>query len=336
MDICNQIGTHIRHLLFIAMLVLTLTSSAMALQKESIEQEIISRNFSGTISLDSIGESKASLLDLSTINISVYESIPRGDLTNQMVLEFDEVFAFSISPNEYGKFHFVPPSAVFSITIEVNSLPEGYGIDHHTRLYEAPSANNLFALSAVDDIKISMASIYDAPSVMLLNSNGDEIYADYTFTPEYTANDDSFDSVGVSGVVALGATNIFNVSTAVDLTDLDLVLKIGQLHRMNLIDDVERAEQYIKIIENGMSTDYYMFILDELMAFRQSETFKTAPRSLREDVDTTLVSSRYFPDFEPVSMFTRVTSIAVWVLALGALTGICFMIYKKTKRKNPF
>ena len=73
-------------------------------------------------------------------------------------------------------------SSVFSLTVDVNSLPEGYGIDHHTSMYLPEIRSDTFALSAVNRAEVVTDNL-KYPSIVLFNGDGEEVYAPYEFTP---------------------------------------------------------------------------------------------------------------------------------------------------------
>ena len=105
-------------------LVLLLSANAYAVD------DLGESTFTGTIIVDS---ESPKLLNLGEIEIEVYQSTPIE--TDESYTIYSEEYAFSVYPDENGIFTFDRPSSVFSITVQVDSLPDGYGISHHTSLY---------------------------------------------------------------------------------------------------------------------------------------------------------------------------------------------------------
>ena len=98
-------------------LVLLLSANAYAVD------DLGESTFTGTIIVDS---ESPKLLNLGEIEIEVYQSTPIE--TDESYTIYSEEYAFSVYPDENGIFTFDRPSSVFSITVQVDSLPDGYGL----------------------------------------------------------------------------------------------------------------------------------------------------------------------------------------------------------------
>ena len=61
------------------------------------------------------------------------------------------------------------------------------------------------------------------------------------------------DIVEISGTVNLNGDISYNVSSNVDLPELDAIGKVELLYDVGAIDEVERIEKYIEIYEDGTS-----------------------------------------------------------------------------------
>lgn len=224
-------------LLSLSLLLSILSTEVIAAQPSS--------TFSGKIELDSNKNS----IDLSTIIINIYQSIPKEETATEWVTEFDEIFAFSISPNQDGTFEFTPPSPVFSLTIQVDTLPVGYGIDKHTLLYYGANNNlNEFTLSPISDATLNISSLSEYPEVVFLNDVGEQIYASYDYSPIYTQDVHNSNKVEVSGTVKVAGGIKFYPSATVDLSNVTPFDKINQLYNCGLITETEYLEESIQAI----------------------------------------------------------------------------------------
>lgn len=116
--------------------------------------------FTGKIETDSAGKS----IDLTNIDIDIYQSIPRDATATEWITEYDETFAFTVSPNQDGFFEFIPPSPFFSLTVRTDTLPVGFGIDRHTELYYGTNNNeNVFTVSHIDEVQLVASSLNEYP-----------------------------------------------------------------------------------------------------------------------------------------------------------------------------
>lgn len=221
-------------------LVLLLSANAYAVD------DLGESTFTGTIIVDS---ESPKLLNLGEIEIEVYQSTPIE--TDESYTIYSEEYAFSVYPDENGIFTFDRPSSVFSITVQVDSLPDGYGISHHTSLYSPEITSDIFTLSIVDEAEI-VADSLKYPEIMLFNADGEEVYAVYEFEPTYQVLPRNDDIVEISGTVNLNGDISYNVSSNVDLPELDAIGKVELLYDVGAIDEVERIEKYIEIYEDPM------------------------------------------------------------------------------------
>lgn len=223
----------------ILVLILLLTSNVYAVDA------LNEATFTGTIIVD---EETAEPLNLGEIEVKVYQSSPI-EVDESYTIYGDE-YAFSVYPDENGVFEFDRPSSVFSLTVDVNSLPEGYGIDHHTSMYLPEIRSDTFALSAVNRAEVVTDNL-KYPSIMLFNGDGEEVYAPYEFTPTYQMDSQNDNIVEVSGTVNLGGNIAYSVSSSVVLPEIDDVYKIDLLYDVGAINEAQRIEKYIEIYESG-------------------------------------------------------------------------------------
>lgn len=203
--------------------------------------------FSGKINIDSA----TGTIDLANININVYKSIPREETATEWVTEYDETLAFTVNPDQNGVFTFTPPSPVFSLTVQVDTLPIGFGIDKHTELYYgANNDQNVFTLSPISDVALSTSSLNRYPDVIILSDKNEKIYADFDFSPTYDRDSDDPDIIDISGVVRLNGGIEFTPSTTVDLSNTTPIDKINQLYNAGIITEDDYLNECIQAMED--------------------------------------------------------------------------------------
>ncbi len=91
--------------------------------------------------------------DLSGIDIKVY----RAELTyadDSGYSSYSETLAFTVTTDASGKVSFVRPSEQFSITIDLNTLPSGYGIKQHTAFFFQKNKSYTVSVLEINNIGI--------------------------------------------------------------------------------------------------------------------------------------------------------------------------------------
>lgn len=275
----------------ILVLILLLTSNVYAVDA------LNEATFTGTIIVD---EETAEPLNLGEIEVKVYQSSPI-EVDESYTIYGDE-YAFSVYPDENGVFEFDRPSSVFSLTVDVNSLPEGYGIDHHTSMYLPEIRSDTFALSAVNRAEVVTDNL-KYPSIVLFNGDGEEVYAPYEFTPTYQMDSQNDNIVEVSGTVNLGGNIAYSVSSSVVLPEIDDIYKVDLLYDVGAINEAQRIEKYIEIYESGMNDVICATpIIDEILEFYESNEYQTAPESLKVQIENLFQTPQEYATTYPNSV----------------------------------
>ncbi len=114
--------------------------------------------------------------DLSGIDIKVYRAeLTYADDTGFAV--YDETLAFTVTTDASGKVSFEHPSERFSITVDLATLPEGYGIDRHTVSLTNKAKNYGFGLSKIEKTEVEKSG--DRWYTRLCSARGAYIHALY-------------------------------------------------------------------------------------------------------------------------------------------------------------
>ena len=182
-------------------------------------------------------DSEAEEVDLSQIEVEVYQSIPKPKVAEDYV-EYEETYLYSVYSDTEGKFSFEIPNQTFSITVALDSLPSGLGIEQQSRLYHSDAVSDTFGLYKVADANMTVTALDAEPEVTLLAKDGTQLLADYSFAYSFEPKND--DVVSYSGVVRLQDNTVLDTSTDVDLSGMSFYEKNEQLYLSGIIDEEER------------------------------------------------------------------------------------------------
>ena len=147
-----------------------------------------------------IKDSEAEEVDLSQIEVEVYQSIPKPKVAEDYV-EYEETYLYSVYSDTEGKFSFEIPNQTFSITVALDSLPSRLGIEQQSRLYHSDAVSDTFGLYKVADANMIVTALDTEPEVTLLAEDGTQLLADYSFAYSFEPKND--DVVSYSGGVRL-------------------------------------------------------------------------------------------------------------------------------------
>lgn len=285
----------------------SLLSLSLLLSISNVAAANVESSFSGKIEVDSTSES----IDLTNININVYQSIPREETATEWVTEYDETLAFTVHPNHDGVFTFTPPSSVFSLTVQMDTLPIGFGIDKHTELYYGINNDqNVFTLSQISDVELTSSSLYDYPNITILNEGNEEIYADFDFSPTYSQDVYNSNRVEISGAVKINGGIEFTPSTTVDLSGTDPFDRINQLFSVGIITEDEYLEKCMQMMEDDGTFDFCGVPLSSDVSTYGLETL---PEEVQESIATLTseVHNNYFKVHYNAKKTTKTSAEAV-------------------------
>ncbi len=114
--------------------------------------------------------------DLSGIDIKVYRAeLSYADDTGFAV--YDETLAFTVTTDASGKVSFVRPSERFSITVDINTLPVGYGVERRTVSLGSKAENYCFNILKIEKVEVEKSG--DRWDTKLLATRGIRVIAPY-------------------------------------------------------------------------------------------------------------------------------------------------------------
>ena len=215
-------------------------------------------------------------IDLSAIEIQVYRAEMRPSTNTTGLMEFDEYYEFSVNPDADGSFSINKPSSYFSLSINLDTLPTGIGIDRHTVFYHPNSTQDVFTLSEIDAAQISGISNKSQFEITLFNQWGEKVFAPSEFQPSPQAKSQTVvspnASIQVNGIIDCGKDIV--VSEVISLSNLTPYERINFLYENGLITQAEKITSYCDMFENGGDSGVvcYTPIIEELEDYYNSTT----------------------------------------------------------------
>ena len=133
--------------------------------------------FSGTVSADIVEQSTS----LKNIKIDIYSSTLDQQDPSLGLKGYAHEYVFSIYTNEDGSFSFTKPSFEFLVIIDIDSLPDGYGIEKGTYFYKRGESTDTFLLRPISDVSVKYNPVYDNYiEVTAVTSDGTTILVPYS------------------------------------------------------------------------------------------------------------------------------------------------------------
>ncbi len=122
--------------------------------------------------------SNSSPANLEHITIDVYTAEIGYSDTNEGYAEFYETLAFTVTVDKLGIAEFERPSDYFSFTVNLDTLPVGYGISEHTRFIKPSQTEYSISLDVISDVSAIVSSGEYVPE--LKDDQGRILYANAT------------------------------------------------------------------------------------------------------------------------------------------------------------
>lgn len=117
-------------------------------------------------------------VDTSGIEIRVFSSSIAYEDEEIGYAEYSESYAFSVYPDCNGAAFFERPSDCFSLSLNLDTLPVGYGVDNHTRFFFPETSHYQISLAEISSVQIDCEDEVVVP--ILKDIRGDLIFAEAT------------------------------------------------------------------------------------------------------------------------------------------------------------
>ncbi|MBQ8208849.1 MAG: hypothetical protein IJZ89_08980 [Clostridia bacterium] len=250
-------------------------------------------------------------IDLSGIEVKIYSSDPVYDEEGN-ISYYAETYERSVYTDADGVFEFVKPTAYCSYTVNVETLPAGYGISKHTQfIVPSRTADSIdIAPIATADTELEGDNIV----VTFSDADGKTLYTDYEIVPDtaetvsagnmqsITATEavmtysalKALDSYTYSGmIVAKG--NSYKYSEEYDLSDFSILTKAELLYSVNKISKNEMYNIYYDYlndpeIEISCGTGIYQNLIDYCSSSECTDNSLKSKVLLNSNLDTTALS----------------------------------------------
>ncbi len=201
---------------------------------------------------------------LSGIEIKVYSATPIYDTDTGDLLYFGETYEFSVYTNSEGEFSFSKPSQYCSVSANLASIPDGYGLSKETQFIVPERTTTVYNISSIADVEIDVSSGSPVPEIF--NAAGDTILAHYyvTNTLSNTSNAQlatSLQSVNrlaadtESGFINVSGTN-YPYTVSVDMSEMSTLGKVDYLFSKEKITKAQQVQFYEDMILNSAQYDF--------------------------------------------------------------------------------
>ncbi len=202
----------------------------------------------GIIEMDSNSPNR----DLSGIEIKVFSAEPIYDEESHELLYYGETYAFSVFTEMDGSFSFIKPTAFCSVTIDLQSLPVGYGINRQVQFIADGVTSHTFVLSEVEDIDVYME--YGQIMVDFYGDDNQYLHVDYQIeeTPLSMEGLSSHEIKQLTSYDVIGKVITPHGETPyaipVNLSEYSLQEKTDYFYSEGLISEEKKIEVYCDIL----------------------------------------------------------------------------------------
>ena len=248
-------------------------------------------------------------IDLGGIEISVYQATP-ATVTEAYTL-YNETFHSTVTTDENGTVTFAKPSQYCSITVELDSLPDGVGITKQTKFFNPDVTEQTVTLATVDRAETELSgteikpTFYSADNVQLL-ADYEVVMSDNTYATMPWESIDAMDSFTLSGAFVDGDMSI-PYSIPLDVSQSNIWDKYEILNEYGLITEKAKIVKQSEALIDPQNQRLFTFqIIAKLESYRTVFT-----EEQREDIsiNTSLARS--------VSQHTKELSLVNEALKLG-------------------
>ena len=133
-------------------------------------------------------------IDLSIVEVQIFLAEITFEDKNAEYEVYSEKYAYSVYPNASGEILINRPAEYFSISINLKTLPLGYGIDNHTYFF-FPNDNGYCAtLNKIADVSILQENEDIIP--FICDNHGNQIFTDVCFGEVPSAKKYCIDDLG--------------------------------------------------------------------------------------------------------------------------------------------
>ena len=204
-------------------------------------------------------------MDLSDIKIDIFSSALKR--TEEDLLIYENEYSFSTYTNSTGEYSFDKPTDNCLVQIDVNSLPDTFGVDKLSYFVDSDDEVEDFVISEIANVEI-----VDEETVIIYNAVGEELISDINIESDVRCLE-TYESDGAptyktyvyaeaNGVSSTECYNLFPEST-------DLITQADELYQLGKITETEKIRMYLEafITNNYGERESLTYIYDELINY---------------------------------------------------------------------
>lgn len=191
------------------------------------------------------------------------------------VFIYENNYAYSVYTDIDGTFSFSKPSENCLVRIDLNSIPEGTGVDKQSYFVDYTNTLEDFTISEIADVEFNdtdSVTVYDTYKNQLVTNVDVEMDTQGISMCDMTNSDDltALCTANANGYIETASIDISNEKDS-------LVTKANTMFAMGLISETEKAEMYLKALKTKDFGDQecITFIYDELNNYLVTGTNRT-------------------------------------------------------------
>lgn len=227
-------------------------------------------------------------VDLTEIKIDVYSSVISYEDTENEYAFYDGIYAFSVYPDSSGEIVFERPSDYFTISLNQDTLPTGYGVDRYMDFFFPNSNEYHIILSGISSIEIKNENGQITP--VILDEEGNTLYAKTVILNDVSVSDITFDetnhliSYNENRSVKIQDT-IYAVQTKIEPSFSSRYDTAGFLFANGLISHYEYVKLLSTFVLNPTPCNSEVFHeeIDGTALYWELRNFIESPEALQED-----------------------------------------------------
>lgn len=116
-------------------------------------------------------------IDFTDITFQVFSAELVYSETDGDTYQYNETYAFDTKANAQGVLEFERPSECFSVTVDLQTIPAGYGVDKHTEFYQYDLNVAFFTIKPIDHVSSDAVSLDTIENVSSYDSEGNVIFS---------------------------------------------------------------------------------------------------------------------------------------------------------------
>ena len=191
-------------------------------------------------------------MDFSGIKFDVYSAEQVSSSNKILEQYYEESYEFSVVSDATGRVEFERPSGYFSVSIDIESLPEGFGVVKHTEFYLPNTNNSYFELKEICDF-LSFSNALDTITEFVpISEDNETLFA--TISSKLQISESDYidvvmgnNEINIPYKVVSGTFEKY-ISVQIDISDVNKIDRIKHLSEQGFLSEEEKINNYCDII----------------------------------------------------------------------------------------